>query len=71
MVELVIAWKGKSMGNQKFELGRDPFLKNVFSLPRQEKCPKTYAIRLGIHVFKFYHVLGAAGVFPVHLDPTF
>ena len=56
---------------QKFELGRDPFLKNVFWLPWQEKCPKTYAILLCIHVFQFSHVLGVAGVFPVCLDPTF
>ena len=30
VVELVIAWNGKSMGKKKFELGKDPFLKNVF-----------------------------------------
>ena len=58
-------------GQPKFELGRDPFLKIVFWLPWKEKYPKTYAILLGIHVFQFSHVLGAAGVFPVCLDPMF
>ena len=56
---------------KKFELGRDPFFKNVFWLPWQGTCPKTYAILLCIHVFQFPHVLGATGVFPVCLDPTF
>ena len=40
---------------KKFELGRDPFLKNVFWLPWQKKCPKTYAILPYIHVFHFPH----------------
>ena len=54
----------------KFELGRDPFLKNVFWLPWQGKCPKTYAILPCIHVFHFSSpfsfmlgLLGEAGVF--------
>ena len=65
-------------GKPKFELGRDPFLKNVFWPPWQEKCPKTYAILPCIHVFHFSSplfftlgLLGVARVFPVFFIPRF
>ena len=46
---------------KKFEMGRDPFLKIVFWLPWQGKCPKTYAILPYTHIL---HLLtqGSLGV---------
>ena len=70
VVELVIAWNGKSMGKNS-NWAENHFLKNVFWLPWQGKCPKTYAILSWIHVFQFPHILGAAGVFPVFFPPCF
>ena len=54
---------------QKFELGRDPFLKNVLWLPWQGKCPKTYAILPCIHVFPFFlTILLHVGAFGEQLE---
>ena len=54
MVELVIAWSGKSMGkNSNWE--EDPFLKNMFWLPWQGKFPKRYAILPYTHILNFAH----------------
>ena len=70
--------EGEEYGQPKFELGRDPFLKIMFWLPWQGRCPKTQAILPYIHVFHFpdhsssrWGFWGAAEVFPVSFHPRF
>ena len=53
-------------------MGRDPFLKKGVLTSLAGKIPKKMqAILLGMDVFQFSHVLGAAGVFPVFFLPRF
>ena len=60
VVEVVIAWKGKSMGN--FELGRAPSFGMSCFACMDKKTPEPYANLTHTLTFWFYsHVLGAAG----------
>ena len=62
VVEVIIAWKGKSMG--KFELGRAPsFGMSCFSC-MDKKIVEYYTILTHAFMFWFYsHVLGSCGTF--------
>ena len=60
MVEVVIAWKGKSMG--KFELGRAPSFECHFLTSWERKTPRTIC-QFGSCISNSFwiHVLGDAG----------
>ena len=60
VVEIVIAWKGKSMG--KFELGRAPSFKcRVLTLWARKNTQNHMPFFSCVHVFVWIHVLGAMG----------
>ena len=59
MVEVVIAWKGKSMG--KFELGRAPNFECRVLDSWKRKTPRNVRKTLTHYVFVWIHVLGVAG----------
>ena len=50
-------------GQKNSNWAENHFLKNVFWLPWQGKCPKMYAIRPYIHVFIFLTILLHVGAF--------
>ena len=63
--------EGEEYGQPISNWAETHFWKNVFWLPWQEKCPKTYAILLGIHVFHFYSRFGSSWSFLCVFPSTF
>ena len=71
VVELVIAWNGKSMGNQ-IRIGQRPiFGKTCSDFLGKKNAQKRMPFCCAFTFSSFPHVLGAAGVFPVFFLPRF